>query len=778
VIEPDEQCEVNDLGNATCESLGYVGGSLGCSALCRWNLASCHRCGDGVADPGEACDGEAPAGLTCASLPGVTMTGEIVGCMPDCRLNTTGCVPPSTCGDGVRDAGEGCDGDDLGGQTCAGLDPLRFAGGSLSCTFNCLVDPAGCLRAPPCGNGLAEPVSGEVCDGTDLTGAACADLGLGGGPSPARATAPSTRASACRRPDGVGVLEGVVTATTGFEHTCATTQDGRLLCWGRGASGQLGVSGISSSRHPVEVTALPDVARAAAGGRHTCAVDLTGALWCWGANEAGQLGTGDATPSGVPRPVTGPLDPVVIGSGESHTCAQERDGDLRCWGWNAWGQVGDGTWTDRYEPVLVATSVVQMAVGGSSTCVEIDGHGRWCWGGNSVGQLGNGRSTRTAVPVLAQGGVSAAAVTAGRYHACARDPAGGAWCWGELAPSLGDGVSTWALTPVQVVGPEGLGLLADVSVVASGEAHSCARLGDGTLWCWGENSAGRLGDGTQVDRAWPVQVLDASGLAGLTGVLSLGLGRAHSCAALDEGTAWCWGDNSRRQLGDGTLSFKRLPVQVRGPGGVGVLDGVVRIAAGGRHTCALRSDGTLWCWGDNSYRQLGDGTQSDRAFPTQVVGPDGLGLLEGVETLSLGREHTCASRGDGSAYCWGYGGSGRLGTGSTASVGTPTLVLIDAVTALAAGDQYTCALIAGGASVACWGYGTYGQLGDGSYRNSAVSPVEVIGLTDVTSLSVRERSTCATTGDGSLYCWGSNADGQLANPDYYHQPSAVPVQPF
>lgn len=283
--------------------------------------------------------------------------------------------------------------------------------------------------------------------------------------------------------------------------------------------------------------------------------------------------------------------------------------------------------------------------------------------------------------------------------------------------------------------------------IAAGSDHTCALLETGAVYCWGDNAYGQLGDGTYEGRLSPVPV---SGLAGEA--TDLAAFAATVCAVLDSGGAVCWGRNDHGQVGDGTLADKNLPVGVGG-----LSSGVAAISAGGSHACAVSATGTVRCWGRNNFGQIGDGTTTDRYVPTQVSG-----LPSAASGVSAGAGHTCALLTDGGVLCWGYNGFGQLGDGTTTSRNAPVPVsgLSSGVVAIAAGAGHTCALLAGG-GIMCWGYNGEGELGDGTTENALV-PVEVLGLSsEAEAVSVGNEHTCALLSTGEAECWGGNSSGQL-----------------
>jgi alpha-tubulin suppressor-like RCC1 family protein len=390
-------------------------------------------------------------------------------------------------------------------------------------------------------------------------------------------------------------------------------------------------------------------------------------------------------------------------------------GRALAWGQNANGQLGDGTGTQRTAPVRVHgagdlsrlfADVVSVSGGNNHSLALKSDRTVWAWGSNTFGQLGDGTTTprTTPVQVLGPGGTGyitdIVGIAAGLSYSLALKSDGTVWGWGTNGNGqLGDGTTTQQNTPVQVVGPGGVGYLTDVIGVADFSSHSLALKSDGTVWAWGMNSSGQLGDGTTTQRTTPVQVLGSGGVGFLTGVSAVAAGNAHSLALKSDGTVWAWGTNGSGQLGDGTNTQRTNPVQVLGSGGVGFLTGVSAVAAGTQHSLAVISDGTVWAWGSNLRYQLGDGTNTQRTSPVQVKGPGGVGFLTGVSAASAGSLHSLALKSDGTVWAWGFNGNGQLGDGTASSRSTPVQAkglgagtwLTD-VAAISAGRSYSLAV--------------------------------------------------------------------------------------
>ncbi len=362
---------------------------------------------------------------------------------------------------------------------------------------------------------------------------------------------------------------------------------------------------------------------------------------------------------------------------------------------------------------VTAAITPSVAAGNNHTCRLDSGGGIKCWGDNSLGQLGNGTTTSSLAPVSVTGlGSGVIAIAAGDAQTCALTSTGGVKCWGNNANGqLGDGTATATSNPVDVTG-----LTSGVTAIAAGDNHTCAALSAGGVKCWGWGTSGQLGNNTITSSSTPV---DVQGLPAGATATALSGGFRHTCAALSDGSARCWGRNDNGQVGDGTFTTPR-PTAVTP---IGLTSGVTAITARGAHTCVVQT-GAVKCFGLNSAGQLGNGSTTRSNTPVTATG------LTGIAQVAAGGSHTCALATSGAVSCWGLNQEGSLGIGdpTTNNSLTPRAVtgLTAPQTSLTASSQHSCSMQAD-QSVRCWGLNTSGQLGDGT-TTRRFSPVSVLGL--------------------------------------------------
>ncbi len=593
--------------------------------------------------------------------------------------------------------------------------------------------------------------------------------------------------------------------SAGYDYTCAMGASS-MACWGDNTYGQLGNNAPSTSpvTTPVGVTGLTTPFQISAGFDHTCALLTDKTVQCWGRNRYGQLGigAGNITDSPVPVPVTlaglpsgNTVDAVAAGA--QHTCLLTNAHTVYCWGDGSQGQMGNGKDNSvNTVPGIVNSlnTAASISAGGYSdtghVCVVTTTFGVICWGSNVLGQIGDGTTTNRELPTAVSGLTNVSAVEVGVNHTCALLKDNTLQCWGsDSSGQLGDGVNTISPTPVSVSGTN-----AGATLLGTGEETSCAVI-NGKTMCWGNNRSGQVGDTTFTNRPAPTQVIglsgavtdidggmtqscaivnggvtcwgtDLTGSVGMTSIINSGVSQfsvtyTHGCAVVN-GAAMCWGDNSRGELGDGTTTNSpAAAVQV-----FGLNSGVQSVTTGQYFSCAVLTSGVAWCWGDNTYGQLGGGTNSPTPslLPVQV---QGLSTVT-VAALAAGQDHTCALTTAGSMLCWGNNGQGQLGDGTQILRLAPTPVagLTSGVTQITAGGYHTCALVNGG--VKCWGFNSFGQIGNGQTTLSKL-PVNVTGLTsgvlsvDAGGYYYDEEHTCALTSTHGIMCWGGDKYGQLGD---------------
>ncbi len=304
-----------------------------------------------------------------------------------------------------------------------------------------------------------------------------------------------------------------------------------------------------------------------------------------------------------------------------------------------------------------------------------------------------------------------------------------------------------AVTITGTVVPAAPAMAVTPPIVAGGGGHTCSVMADQSVWCWGQNTTGQLGNGTVADSTIPVPV------AGLPPAIAVAGGHDHTCAIDTAHQVWCWGANAFGQLGNGTTSVdSTAPVQA------GTFQGL-QVSAGDGFSCAVTATHTARCWGDNNFGELGDGTTNDSSTPKLVKG------LTGVVSVAAGYFHACALLTTGRVWCWGDNGNGELGNGTTTASDAPVPTPLEAATAIAAGAADSCAITSGG-DLQCWGNNSVGQLGIGTFTDAHV-PTQVASLNSgVQQVGLGEDFGCAlaNTPTPSVVCWGdADGYGQLGN---------------
>jgi alpha-tubulin suppressor-like RCC1 family protein len=388
------------------------------------------------------------------------------------------------------------------------------------------------------------------------------------------------------------------------------------------------LGGLGCAEDPVSPStpALAAVAVAAplafstvsAGGSHTCGLAADGRVYCWGDNEFGQLGDGTRTNHSSPKAVSGTLRFVQVSAGAYHTCAVTADNRAYCWGNIENGRLGTTVGDGLTPAVAGGRRFVRVRAGTYHTCAVNPYNVAFCWGKKAFGELGGGDNYIT--PVRVAGGLSFRSVIAGGGFTCGVTTGNKGYCWGyNLDGAVGDGTRINRNKPTAVAGGlsfksvvAGGGLIADAQGTEVDETHACGLTTDNLAYCWGQGSNGQLGDGTTTgSRVRPVRVV---------GGLHFGqviAGYYLSCGVTTTKVAYCWGRGDSGQRGDGSTTYGRSsPTKVAG----GLLFAGVSAGPVGSHTCGITTGNKIYCWGDNAFGQLGDGTTTRRLSPVKVAG--------------------------------------------------------------------------------------------------------------------------------------------------------------
>jgi alpha-tubulin suppressor-like RCC1 family protein len=534
-----------DAGFADCDG----DPTTGCEADTRTSAPNCGGCG-------RSCDGSNGSASCSAGVCRVTCNAGFGdcdgntanGCETDTRASAAhcgGCGAP--CPAGATCSGSACLATCTSPQSACGLRCVNLDTDLLNCGTCGNVCPVVANASARCGSGACSShclLGFGNCDGNAANGC---ETNLGTSTTSCGRCGHACSTGACSN----GICTGEVQLAAGGWTNCARRPTGQVLCWGQGASGQLGNGVLGDSRPnytPAAVMGVSTAADIGLGKWHVCARMAAGNVQCWGYNTSGQLGNSGTVNSAVPVGADGTqgvYDSIAIRGGVNHTCVIAAGGrGGACFGANARGQLGTGTFLPESGAarLQVPTPVLSLSTGSDFSCAVIGDGSVRCWGVNTYGQLGDGTDTTAPYNVTVQN-------------------------------------------------------ITDAVQVAAGFDFACAVRANGRVACWGNNASGQLGDGTTMGRAAPVAVLgitDAIAIAAATDLVG------WACALRASGGIACWGNNHSGNLGAGYTSTRETsPVAV-----LGITD-AVQVAVGVQHACARRAAGPVLCWGDNSYGQLG-----------------------------------------------------------------------------------------------------------------------------------------------------------------------------
>jgi YD repeat-containing protein len=516
----------------------------------------------------------------------------------------------------------------------------------------------------------------------------------------------------------------------------ALRSDGTVWTWGNNSNGQLG-DGTTVTRTTPAPLQLPPGTKGVAITASTSPCRTTvvldnGVVMNWGAEPSG---SGNTSVTGIPTKLDvlgGGVNSVILNS--DHSAALLQDGSAWLWGGNGYGQLGNNTTVASAPPVQVSGAYKDIVTNSSHTLALNQEGTVWAWGYNAYGQLGTGTTTNSSVPVQVTGLPAISKIYSSQYHSYAVAVDGSVWAWGyNYYGELGNGTTANSSVPVQVSGLSGVS-----SLYPTNSYCVYALKSDGSVWAWGDNYYGELGNGTTTSSSVPVQV------SGLSGVSTLYTSGSKAFALKNDGTVWAWGANSLYgEMGNGDITTANITAPVQASG----LSGVVMLKTDFLSVYALKNDGTVWTWGYNAYGQLGNGTTANGPAPAQVTG------IVGIASIAASNYGLLALKNDGSVWAWGYNVYGQLGNGTTTNSSVPAQVIGLSNAASILNDSYTSYARKTDGSVWSWGYNASGQLGNGTTTSSSL-PLQAFGLNDVASLFAAANMVVAVKHDGSAYKWG------------------------
>ncbi len=570
--------------------------------------------------------------------------------------------------------------------------------------------------------------------------------------------------------------------------TIASEEDRRIYCWGLNDKYQLGDGTTTLRNIPTDIddtnTLNTDWKKVSLGKQHGCALKQTsGALYCWGDNTYGQLGDGSINTSPIAKQVSNTNSGIIsswqdVASGQNHTCAVASSNELFCWGNNDAGQLGIGSTAHQARPVKIThtTGWIEVDAGASHTCAVDQNYDAHCWGLNSRGQLANGATINTKQPTRFDSSTNWAYIASGKLHSCGlkgSGPSYALYCGGiNDFGQLGIGSTSNQSQPILVTTHDGSTQINAWRSVSVGQDHTCAIGVNGPerpLFCWGRNTHGQLSDNVNLANTtthWnPTKV--SIGGDNWTEVVA---GRNHTCGRKGSDELWCWGDNSSGQIGIGNPSSGdvRTPSQIPGSW---ISVAVGGYAPQGGHTCAVKSGGELWCWGDNTSSQIGIGTVTNyETTPTRlrsIADPEATPVYES-DWLSVkaGDKHTCALKSDSQLWCWGDHSKGQLGTRALDSTIPNKVALFLPWSDFALGANHTCG-VENTQDLWCWGDNSSTQLSSSVTEGSRDDPKRISASGNWVAITAGQTHSCAIREVASntryTFCWGENAMYQFGN---------------
>jgi len=557
------------------------------------------------------------------------------------------------------------------------------------------------------------------------------------------------------KPKQLGIDTDWQSVSLGNDHGCGLKTNNTMWCWGS----IVGSPDNTVLTKPTQITNDSDWHFISAGFTHTCAIKISGSLWCWGNNTSGQIGNNQTdieTFVNVPKRISDDTYWLDVSTGISHTCALKNDHSLWCWGDNEYGQLGNNSQNRQYKPHKIGNKKdwVNIVAEADHSCASNRAGNIYCWGLNYRAELGIGGTPRLGfqdsyLPILTNDSTDWLKIAVGYEHSCAYNTSNSIFCWGSVFEwQPGFTVEKDKAIPTEVVGERDW---QSVHTSNSGESI-CGIKHDATLWCWGRGIEGQFGNGTQGANHYSLEPTPVSESSQWQQVA---LGWTHICAIKLDGSLWCWGETANGKVGIGEEELNPIePI----PKQVGFETDWISIALGERHSCGIRSDNSLWCWGSNKETQLGIEVNDDvfdYYAPTQVD------TINDWNTISLGSEHSCGIKLDKTGWCWGDNSYYQTST-SEESVSQITEILPNAKwNQITTGYISTCG-IKEDQSLMCWGYNDVGQLG--AAHQSPYATPDLVGI-DIQwkHVGIGYQHACGIQADNTIWCWGTNSVGALGD---------------
>ncbi len=501
---------------------------------------------------------------------------------------------------------------------------------------------------------------------------------------------------------------------TGGDVTCGISEAGKAFCWGKNSSGALGTGTAGADEtQPVAVQSTELFRSLAIGAESVCGITTAGAIYCWGANDKGQLGLGDTTQRNTPTLLNHGHDYVKIAATAQSFCASTVTGKNFCWGSDEQEQLGNGAASGN-KSIASAMDLSQVSgdarftsllAGGWSSCGLTSEGNVYCAGAYSDGNLGYGGALTAPAPrfVPVPTEQKFRSLVNGYDHQCGLTAQGKAYCWGlnefgELGIGRTSAKETYPIA-VQFSGA--------FTQLVTGRNGTCGLASDGTVYCWGSDEFGQLGNGeTKENKNVPVAISNSLKF------ISLAAGETHNCAITQQGAAYCWGGNGKGQLGDTSFIDAYTPKAVNGS------FTFKSVSAGKNHSCGVAVDGASYCWGADNVGQVGNG-----AITGLMTSPSLVDSTTTMRTVWAGYSFTCAVTDAGAPFCWGSDSWERLGNGTLSGhVFSPQPVATtDTFIAISATYAHACGLSSSNQGV-CWGHDGFEQLADGPGATDVNAP--------------------------------------------------------